>query len=1021
MVRVCPNLSSLGACTTEGCVFNHDIHLCQTCGVVCISADWLKTHLSGKKHARRVRAQTCPHPPFCKLCNVSLGSPWNYPQHIKGRSHQALLEEQQAGQVGSDTESESASLFVPRGHSHCHVCDLALQERFWSSHITGFAHRQKERFTAIQAAFNEADEDKHGITVSSERGEGGPIDFGFIESDSLLARPTHSTQVTVHLTTPGNIQVSEIRLSSSMASRPLPRNFFLGPTTCPVQLSFKKPLDFTVTFDPSGLPGRSNDRVEIVFVDMALQTQFVITRPLLAVVGNKADLDLVKPSSPYTPKIRTKQEPEKDITPGIKPPQLADINWTVSLPQAFIPPRLEAILNNQRGVILVQNLKVSWLPGTLNSETYGRHFKVLIHVEEAQMNIDIQRYDEEDVPMEPVLSFYRLPVPGLAEKRPSVIVGDRILVQRQGSKSSGRWFEGFVHRVRLNDVDLKFHSSFHSYSGQKYNVRFKVGRLPLRRMHQALGTAFTSDRVLFPGEAHIMSRVVTTDAEMMRIRCVNRSIESNPPQLQAVASILHMPRGSVPFVVFGPPGTGKTVTIVEAMRQIILKDPDARILACAPSNSAADLIAERLKESLLPPQLFRLNAPSRSKDQMPKSLQQFSLTNNDGTFTIPRLEKLSQFRVIVSTCISASVPYGIGIPRGHFTHIFIDEAGQACEPEAMIPIKTMADNMTNIVLSGDPKQLGPIIRSKVALELGLGKSYLDRLMARDIYEVTRGSGISIVKLIKNWRSHEAILEYPNQEFYRGELEPHGDRVVTHSLLRSDELVTVGFPVVFHAIAGQDMREGNSPSFFNGHEASLVKQYVDSLRTDQRLRLKDEHIGVITPYHAQAMKIRTLLKKKNYSGVKTGSVEEFQGQERRAIIISTVRSTIGFVEYDIKHTLGFVANPRRFNVAVTRAQALLILVGDPSILALDPLWRGFLNYIYNNGGWRGLEPDWDTDEPIRPEGGYDVDRRKAAETEMENLIERTKSLIIENSERLGTQGGDDGDGEAQVDRPWREAE
>lgn len=139
------------------------------------------------------------------------------------------------------------------------------------------------------------------------------------------------------------------------------------------------------------------------------------------------------------------------------------------------------------------------------------------------------------------------------------------------------------------------------------------------------------------------------------------------------------------------PGTGKTVTVVEAMRQIMLTDPNARILACAPSNSAADLIAERLM-GLSPQQLFRLNAPSRSQNLMPKSLQRFSQTNNDGTFSVPSLEVLSQFRVIVSTCISASVPYGMGMRRGHFSHIFIDEAGQACEPEAMIPIKTMADN-----------------------------------------------------------------------------------------------------------------------------------------------------------------------------------------------------------------------------------------------------------------------------------------------------------------------------------------
>jgi helicase MOV-10 len=93
------------------------------------------------------------------------------------------------------------------------------------------------------------------------------------------------------------------------------------------------------------------------------------------------------------------------------------------------------------------------------------------------------------------------------------------------------------------------------------------------------------------------------------------------------------------------------------------------------------------------------------------------------------------------------------------------------------------------------------------------------------------------------------------------------------------------------------------------------------------------------------------------------------------------------------------------------------------LSLDPLWRGFLNYIYIGGGWKGSEPDWDPQEPINAAGGYDVERRKTAETEMEKFIERTKALIIENSERLGTEDDavDGYEEEGQVDRPWREAE
>ena len=97
--------------------------------------------------------------------------------------------------------------------------------------------------------------------------------------------------------------------------------------------------------------------------------------------------------------------------------------------------------------------------------------------------------------------------------------------------------------------------------------------------------------------------------------------------------------------------------------------------------------------------------------------------------------------------------------------------------------------------------------------------------------------LSIVKLTKNWRSHADILQFPNEKFYRGELEACGDPLVTHSLLRWDQLVTRDFPIVFHGITGKDEREASSPSFFNRHEASLVKFYVEQLFGDRRLRLR----------------------------------------------------------------------------------------------------------------------------------------------------------------------------------------
>lgn len=191
------------------------------------------------------------------------------------------------------------------------------------------------------------------------------------------------------------------------------------------------------------------------------------------------------------------------------------------------------------------------------------------------------------------------------------------------------------------------------------------------------------------------------------------------------------------------------MTIIESMRQILLADPNARILACAPSNSASDIIAERLSD-LGKSQLFRLNAPSRDKQHVSPTILSVSLVNGDGVFTVPALADLRKYRVVVSTCFSASVPLGVGTPRGHFTHIFIDEAGQACEPEVMISIRTMANDNTNIILSGDSKQLGPIVRSPVARELALDKSYLDRLMANPVYDENVGQGTAYVAIPRTY-------------------------------------------------------------------------------------------------------------------------------------------------------------------------------------------------------------------------------------------------------------------------------
>lgn len=125
--------------------------------------------------------------------------------------------------------------------------------------------------------------------------------------------------------------------------------------------------------------------------------------------------------------------------------------------------------------------------------------------------------------------------------------------------------------------------------------------------------------------------------------------------------------------------------------------------------------------------LFRLCSFSRDVKTLPKNLEEYVLVTGN-KFAVPPLEELEKFRVVVSTCVSSGILQdGVGLPRGHFNYIFVDEAAQAHEPETMIPIQAMADDYTNVVVSGDPKQLPAVLRSSLARDLGLARSYLERM------------------------------------------------------------------------------------------------------------------------------------------------------------------------------------------------------------------------------------------------------------------------------------------------------
>ncbi|KAI0093451.1 P-loop containing nucleoside triphosphate hydrolase protein [Irpex rosettiformis] len=1020
MAQVCDEIYAHGVCQRENCPFSHDVYSCDTCRTVFKTAQGYDTHLTSPLHRRKVlraekRAAGINVPVNCTVCSLDLATAELYEHHARGKRHVKKLQ-----QLKLETDPGPEEIDVPRDQTRCDVCAINMMTKNFSQHLQGRRHAAAIQFNSLRGTLDDSERDKNGVDVTPD-----DIDFGFVNEPANI-NAAWSKKVAVQNTNVTGIRIVNARLSSQLTSRADASGFALKRTVLPITIQRNQQIAFTVTFRPEGNNGRYEDRIEFIFEDSRLNKRFAITRPMVAMVGVKEDFELLKATRPYVRPKRSEQleEPIAKVTPGVPPPAIAEFKWAVRLLPYVAPKSLKKVLDESESTNLspskiAARIRAAFIPNQLSADTYARHFAYMLWIEEERAKRDLSQYDMNDVTMDPQGSgpFYSLVIAGLAEKRPSLIVTDRIFVKDYGS-TVNHWFEGHVHEVRMDSVVLRFSPKFNGVRNQRYHVRFDLNRLVYRRMHQGLNTAFTEARVLFPAENHLQNLSAPSAATMEQLKCTDRKIEQNQPQLEAVAAIVTRPEGSVPFVVFGPPGTGKTVTIVEAIRQLIQTKPTTRILACAPSNSAADLIAERLSD-LGKLKVFRLNAHSRGVNNVPRPILALSQTTKDGgfdRFVVPPTEDLMKFRVIVCTCLSASLPHGVGFPRGHFSHIFTDEAGQATEPEVMISVKTMADPKTNVVLSGDSKQLGPIVRSPIARDIGLSQSYLDRLMANPIYDEAEGRGITISKLIKNWRSHPAILKFPNDEFYRGDLVACGDPTVTECLARWDHLVKKNFPVIFHGIKGKDEREASSPSFFNIPEASEVKKYIDKLLEDRKLPLKPEQIGVISPYHAQVQKIRKLLKKKE---IKVGSVEEYQGQEKRVIIISTVRSSMENVKFDLRHTLGFVANPRRFNVAVTRAQALLIIIGDPTVLSLDPLWRSFINYVSINGGCTGKRIDWGPHEEVDRNGRYDVLRRTEALTALDELIARTKEEILEQTEDLGGHEADTLEG--NVEQPWREDE
>lgn len=417
-------------------------------------------------------------------------------------------------------------------------------------------------------------------------------------------------------------------------------------------------------------------------------------------------------------------------------------------------------------------------------------------------------------------------------------------------------------------------------------------------------------------------------------------------------------------IVHGPPGTGKTTTLVEAVFETLHREN--QVLVCAQSNTAVDWISEKLLDRGIP--VLRIGNPTRVNDKMLaftyerrfeahedypelwslrkaiRELQSRIRGNGAGKREQLRhqLSKLRhraleleirihddlfrEARVIASTLVGAANRL---LEHRRFSSLFIDEAAQALEAACWIAI-SKADR---VILAGDHCQLPPTIKCLEALRGGLGDTLMEKVVRR------KPETVSLLRM--QYRMHEDIMAFPSHWFYH-------DRLLAAPEVRYRGILDYDNAITWIDTAALDFKEKNvadGTGRINLGEAGLLIRHLRSyMERIGEKRILDEHIdfGIISPYRAQVRYLRQLLYKEPFfrpfrSLLTVHTVDGFQGQERDVVFVSLVRA-------NEEGQIGFLRDLRRMNVAITRARMKLVILGDVVTLARHPFYKALYDYI-----------------------------------------------------------------------------